>query len=181
MADDKTNDNSKTGDGADGVNVDGAVTPPADDPAPAANADDKTFTQADIDKALAKEKKNWQKQVADAEERAKLSEAERAKAEADDLRTQLRNRDARDSVKDAAAKLGAGNPTAIYKIIAGDLEFDDGGQISNLNEVLDTAKTDFPELFDPKPKQSIDGGAGSDSPTSGGSLDNQIRKLLGYR
>ena len=182
MADEKTtNENLKTGDVADEVKVDVEVTPSADDPVPAQKTDDKTLTQADFDKALAKQKKAWEKQVADAEARAKLSETERTKAEADDLRAQLRDRDARDSVKDAAAKLGVKNPTAIYKIVAGDLEFDDGGQISNLNEILDTAKTDFPELFDTKPKSSIDGGAGSDSPTTGNSLDNQIRKLLGYR
>ncbi|MGH9961749.1 MAG: hypothetical protein ACREBC_32240, partial [Pyrinomonadaceae bacterium] len=41
----------------------------------------KTFTQDELNRLLAKEKRDWEKQVKDAEEKAKLSEDERTKAE----------------------------------------------------------------------------------------------------
>ena len=122
---------------------------------------DKTFSQTDLDRAVAKAVKDAQKKVTDAEAKAKLSEDERAKAETEELRNQLRERDARDAVKDEAAKLGVKNPAAIYKIVKDELEYDDKGNVSNLADVIESAKADFPELFDTKPNQSIDAGAGT--------------------
>ncbi len=129
--------------------------------------DDKTFTQADINRMLAKERKEWEKKTQDAEARAKLSEEERTKAEMADLRNQLKERDARDSVTNEATKPGVKNPRAAYRLVKDDLEFDDKGSISNLKEVFESVKADFPELFgDAKPKEGIDAGAGSKSGTT---------------
>lgn len=169
-----TNNNTPSGDGtpADAPNIEtpAVETPAAETPAA------ETYTKTDLDKAVAKAIKEAETKAADAEAKAKLSEDERAKAETAELRTQLRERDARDAVKDEAGKLGVKNPSAIYKIVAGDLEFDDKGKVSNLKDVMDTAKTDFPELFDTKPNQSIDGGAGGQNqqiPTDSTAADFQ--------
>ena len=145
-----------------------ANTPAAAAPAaPAAPAPDATtsYTKADIDKAVAKALKDSAKQVADAEARAKLSEEERTKAEIADLQTQIKTRDARDAVNTEAAKLGVKNPGLIYKLVKDELEFSADGKVSNLAEVFDSAKTEYPDLFDNKPNQSIDAGAGT---TGGG-------------
>lgn len=144
-------------DAANAAAVAAAAATPAGDNKPV----EKSFSKADLDKEIAKAVKAAEKKAADAEAKAKLSDDERAKAETDELRSQLRERDARDAVKDEAAKLGVKNPAAIYRIVAGDLEYDDKGNISNLADVLESAKADFPELFDTKPSQSIDGGAGT--------------------
>ena len=151
-----------------------AAAPPAD--APADTPADKTFTQSDLDKAVARAIKDAAKQTADAEAKAKLSEEDRSKAETLELRNQIRERDARDAVKDEAVSLGVKNPASLYKIVKDDLEFDDKGNVTNLKDVFDSAKTEFPQLFDTKPSQSIDGGAGSGA--TGSTLTKaQIEKM----
>lgn len=131
--------------------------------APAAPAPDATisYTKADLDKAVAKALKESAGKVAEAEARAKLSEEERTKAEIADLQTQIKTRDARDAVNTEAAKLGVKNPGLIYKLVKEELEFAADGKVSNLAEVFDSAKTEYPDLFDTKPNQSIDAGAGT--------------------
>ena len=131
----------------------------------ATGAADKSFTQADIDAAIAKAQKDWDKKVKDAEAKAKLSEDERLKAEADELRGQLRERDARDTVRAEAEKLGVKNPAMVYRLVKDELEFDEKGKISNLKDVLAGAQSEFPELFSNKPQGSIDAGAGTTGDT----------------
>lgn len=132
-----------------------------DKPAEETKKDEKTFTQDDLNRYLAKEKKTWEKKVADAEAAAKLSEEERRNAEIETLKSQIKERDARDAVTAEAVKVGFKNPNAIFKLVSSDLEYDDKGNISNLSDVLDQAKTDYPELFgEAKPNDSINAGSG---------------------
>lgn len=180
-----TSTTAGTGDGDTAAQI--AATNEAAANANAATADanaptaaEKSYTRAELDKVVAKAIKDAEKKTADAEAKAKLSEEERAKAETSELRGQLRERDARDAVKDEAGRLGVKNANALYRIVKDDLEFDDKGNISNLKDVLETAKTDFPELFDTKPRQGIDAGTGGGAQPSTNSFDNQIRKALGY-
>lgn len=152
------------GDGAgEGTNPQGDAantTGEGGDGAAAANTSgDKTFTQAELDAQIAAEKKQWAADLKKEKERADMSETERAKAETADLRAQLRERDARDSVAGAAEAAGAKSGQRVYKIVSADLEFDNDGKITNLKDVIATAKTDFPELFQNKPEESIDAGA----------------------
>lgn len=103
-------------------------------------------------------------------EAAKLSEVERLQKQVKDLTDQSaewaaerRERDARDAVYEAAAseKVGARNPRALYKLIRDDLEFDEKtGRLTNLDQVLKQAKTEYPEQFG-RAVGSADGGAGS--------------------
>lgn len=150
----------------------GAGTPPAEQLKPEAEQETqpkteeqpkpKTFTQEDVNSFLAKQKKEW-------ERKAKLSDDEKKDDEIKTLRTQIQERDNRDAVKSEAKKLGVNNPDLLYKAVKSDLEFDDKGNISNLAQILESAKTDFPQLFTsdaPTPKGSADGGAGNSNPTS---------------
>lgn len=122
----------------------------------------KTYTQAEIDRLLAKQKKDFEKQQKEAEERAKLSEEERLTAEMADLRKQIAVRDARDAVKAEAAKLGVANPDLVYKLVAGELEYGDDGKVTNLADVLASAKAEFPDAFAKQAVSGVDAGAGKD-------------------
>ena len=119
---------------------------------------------------LAKDRRENEKKLKETEERAKLGEQERLQKEADDLRAQLTERDARDAVQSEAAKLGATNAGAVYKLIRDDLEFDDKGRVKNLADVLSEAKESYPELFAAKKPDGAapDAGAGGDG--KGGAL-----------
>lgn len=157
-----------------------APTPaPTPTPAPApAPAPEKTFTQADLDAALNKAQKDWDKKVKDAEEKAKLTESERLKAERDDALKQLRERDTRDSVIAEAEKAGVKNPKLFYNAYKSEFETDDKNKITNLKDVLESAKTESPELFTaaPTPQGSADGGEGNNS-NPGGLSKEQIEKM----
>ncbi len=119
---------------------------------------DKSYSKAELDAALKKAQKDWDKQVKDAEAKAKLSEEERTKAEMAELRNQIRERDARDAVRTEAARLNVKNPQMVYRLVKDELEFSDDGKVSNLKDVIDSAKLEFPEIFDNKPTETIDGG-----------------------
>jgi len=124
----------------------------------------KTYTQAELDALLKKAQKDADKKIADAQAKAKLSEDERKDAELAETRAQLRERDARDAVKEAASKAGVKNTDLFYKAVKGDLEFNDDGTIKNLKDVLESSKTEMPELYGetekPKAEGSADEGAG---------------------
>ena len=133
---------------------------------------DKVFTQEDVNRLIAKERK-------ETERKAKMSEDERLKSDLEDARKQLRERDTKDAVQTEASKLGAKNTGLIYKAVKDDLTFDKDGKPENLKDVLTQAKKDFPELFGSNSNGSADGGMGK-TPTPNNSLDNQIRQALGY-
>ena len=125
----------------------------------------KTFTQDEVNSLLAKERKAAEKKAADAEGRAKLSEDERVKAERDDALKQLRLRDTRDAVIEAAAAAGVKNAKLFWNAYNSEIETDEKtGKITNLKDVLAVAKTDAPELFEVKRADgSADGGEGKNA------------------
>ena len=114
--------------------------------------------------------------------RGQLSEAERiqqerdeAAAERDQLRRQLRERDARTLVETEARKANAIRPDVIFKLL--DLEYDDDGQPINLRTELAKAKKDYPEMFGAA--GSADGGSGRGAAPQGGSFTDQLRRQMG--
>jgi hypothetical protein len=137
---------------------------PADDkgnsPAPAPDDKPKTFTQEDINRLLAKEKRDWEKKVKDAEDKAKLSEDERTKAELAEAKAALAERDRRDSAMDQAKTAGVKNPKLFYSAYGSELETDAKGNITNFADILATAKAESPELFQAVAGGSADGGDG---------------------
>jgi hypothetical protein len=120
----------------------------------------KTFTQDDLNRLLAKEKRDWEKKVAAAEEKAKLSDDERTKAELAETKAQLAERDKRDAAADLAAKGGVKNTKLFYSAYGSDLEVDAKGNITNFDEILASAKAESPELFGTIAAGSADGGEG---------------------
>ncbi len=155
---------------------------PTPEPTPAPTpAPEKTYTEAQYKANLAKAEKDWEKKVADAEKKAKMTEDEKLKAERDEALAGLRERDTRDSVIEQAGAAGVKNPKLFYNAYKSDLETDDKGKITNLKEVLESAKTESPELFTAAPQQqqpqgSADGGAGKENNT-GGLTKEMIEKM----
>lgn len=150
---------------------------PAPTPAPAPSPA-LAFSQADIDAAVKKAQKEWEKKVSDAEAKAKLSDDERLQQERDEARAALRERDARDSVIADAGKAGVKNANLFYNAYKSQLEIDDKGKITNLDDILKSAKAESPELFNvaPTPGGSADGGEGNNS-NNGGLSKEQIEKM----
>lgn len=126
----------------------------------------KTFTQDDINRLLAKEKRDWEKKVKDAEEKAKLSDDERTKAELADTKAQLAERDRRDSAMDQAKTAGVKNPKLFYSAYGSELETDAKGNITNFADILGQAKAESPELFVTAAGGSADGGEGKGTQTT---------------
>jgi|SRR4249920_1204463 hypothetical protein len=145
-----------------------------------ANQADKSFTQADLDKLAQRirleEKRKFEKQLKDAE----LTEQERTAKRVEELEKEIRLRDAREAVTEAARKAGAANAPAVYKLVRDMLEFDDKtGQVSNLREALEMARADAPEFF-PKRPGSGNGGEGSGGSTSfSRNMNDLIRRSAG--
>ena len=131
------------------VKTEETAAPPATTP--------KTFTQDELNSFLAKQKKEW-------ERKNKLSEDEKKDDEIKTLRASIQERDNRDLVLSEGKKLGVNNPDLLYKAVKGDLEFDDKGNVTNLTAILESAKTDFPQLFTaaaPAPAGSADARSGN--------------------
>ena len=120
----------------------------------------KSFTQDDVNRLLAKEKREWEKKVKDAEEKAKLSEDERTKAELEDAKRQLQERDRRDFVAEQAAKAGVKNAKLFYNAYKEEFRSDEKGVITNFNEVVAAARAESPELFAAARQGSADAGEG---------------------
>jgi hypothetical protein len=138
---------------------------------------DKTFTQADLEKYAAhrsdavrrEEKRKYEQQLKDAQ----LSEAERATKRIQELEQEIRLRDARETIADAARKANSSNGGAVYKLVRDMLEFDDKtGQVSNLRDVIDYARETAPELFPKRP------GSGNGGDGQAGSFSRNMNDLI---
>jgi len=159
---------------------------PAGDSTPA-----KTYTQSELDAALAADrqarnraakakagKSGSAKPKDEGGEDEELSK-ERQRREA--AEEQLRVRDARDSVEKAAKDAGFQNPGKIYRLLKDDLSFDDAGKPENVKDLITIAKRDFPEeLGSGKGRGSADGGERGAGKVGGGGMNSLIRKAAGY-
>jgi hypothetical protein len=122
-------------------------------------------TQAEIRK-LRKEAAGYRKKVEEYES-AHQTESEKrdaalkaAEDRATTLETRLRDMSARSAVTDAASKANAKHPTLIYRAVKDELEFDDEGNVTNVDAVLKALKAEAPDLF-PAAAGSGDGGRGA--------------------
>jgi len=115
--------------------------------------EEKTFTESEYQKRLAKDKAKWEKEK-------DLPEIEKLKTANQELAAKVKEREISDSFSDFAAKEKAKNVSRLLKIYREDLEIADDGSISNLKDIFESAKTDFPEFFAPVDKGSADAGEG---------------------
>lgn len=142
------------------------------------NNNTKAFTQEDVDRLVGKarreEKAKYDKQAQDASK----SELEKATNRITELETQIRMRDARDSVVEALSKAGCNNAAAAYRLVSDQIEFDKQGKPENLRELIAEAKALAPQLFGAAGGKS-DGGAGGQSGTGGRSMNDLIRQAAG--
>jgi hypothetical protein len=150
--------------------ADGGSTSQADTTKATTTAATSTTSSTDTDKAQAAETALLAKKKLDKEaiqlrrerdelarkvkemEDAKLSETERLTKERDELKareatwaTERRERDQRDAAIEALSseKVGARNPNRLYRMVKDDLEFDDKGNLTNLDAVVKQAKAEL--------------------------------------
>jgi hypothetical protein len=129
---------------------------------------EKSFTQAELNQILAKERREWEKKTKEAEDRAKLSEDERLKAELDAVKRENQMIKAESELSRALGAAGAKSPELLFAASKERLEFDKDGKLSNAKEIVDELKAAYPTQFGvEKPKESIDGGAGSQETPQG--------------
>jgi len=106
---------------------------------------------------------------------ARLAELEQANAAKDQA---IRERDARDAIRAAARKAGASPDAvdAVYRMVRGDIAYDDDGAPKNVDDLLKDAKQIAPQLFRASPK--ADGGAGNGSKPGGQSFNQQMNAAI---
>lgn len=95
----------------------------------------------------------------------------------------IRERDARDAVRQAARAAGAAGDAvdAIYRMVRADVEYDEDGNVRNLDTLLKDAKAIAPQLFR---VGRADGGSGNGSKPGGDTpnqvINRRIREAAGY-
>lgn len=143
---------------------------------------ERKFTQADLNSFLKREtQRELKKEIARMEVERKEKEKpelERLQGELARANASLKERDARDTVIEAVSekKYGAKNPRAVYRLVKDDLETDDKGAITNLKDVLNQAKLDYPELFITA-NASIDGNRGRNAAPGTVDMSDVIRQM----
>jgi len=107
-----------------------------------------------------------------------LAEAERWKSEYTAVSAKQREAAARDSVRETARKIGAPDPDLVYRIVRGDLAFDDDGTVTNLDAVLGELRKEAPTLFKPvvAPVDATKGNATTGTVTD---MNARIRRATG--
>ncbi|HEY7119507.1 MAG TPA: hypothetical protein VH475_23145 [Tepidisphaeraceae bacterium] len=93
-------------------------------------------------------------------------ERDQAVTERDSLSQKWRFAVGQSALAEAARQAGAISPRAVWRLVdAESLEIDESGTISNLDDVLATVKTTYPEQF--RGPGSADGGAGTNADGAG--------------
>lgn len=90
----------------------------------------------------------------------------------------IRERDAKDATRDAAKKAGAPDGDLIYRVLKGDIEYDDDGKPTNLKDLIADLKQTTPHLFKPATTR-VDGGAGNGSKPGKDDMNSMIRAAAG--
>lgn len=108
-----------------------------------------------------------------------LAEAERWKSEYTAISVRQREASARESVRETARKIGAPDPDLVYRIVRGDLAFDDDGTVTNLDAVLSELRKEAPTLFKPvvAPVDATKGNAGTAGNVT--DMNARIRRATG--
>lgn len=141
----------------------------------------KTFTQAEVDRIVSRRLKEEKDRQEKDRKQAEMTEAERLKAENAELRRTVQLREAKDEVVAAARKAGmkaTASEDRLWRLIKDEVELDEKtGRVTNLRDLIATAKELDDDLF-PKRPGSADGGKNGDSPV-GQSMNDMIRRAAG--
>jgi len=146
-------------------------------PEPEETADDpgksrqRFFSQTEVNRIVKRE-------VERAMKNSKLPELEAAQAKVSELETQIKHKELRQCVAEAAAKAGAKNANLLFRAIEERLETGDDGRPNNLDEVIKQARRDYPELFGPASRGNANGGAGQQN-NPRPSMNELLRKNRG--
>lgn len=135
----------------------------------------KTFTQDELDAIV---EKRLSRERAKDKANAELTETERLKKERDDALGKA----AESEIKDrfiTGSKIEYAHASKLFKYYRDDIETDDKGKITNLTEILKTAKEDFPAFFPAKVAGKADGGGGSGEGKTTGDMNSMIRRRAG--
>lgn len=138
-------------------------------------------TQKEI-RALRSENAKHRKALKEFED-AQKTELERYQSEAEDYKTryetlsaQLRDTKSESAFLDAATKAHARAPKTLFRAYRSDLEYDDDGNVTNLDAVLAKAQEDEPDLF-VKSTGSADGGRRGETSTEKMDMNDALRYL----
>lgn len=182
MPEEDTDDALKTGDGpekkTDAANSDKGTQPEK-------TPETKVHTPEEVSRIVAREvakaEKKWKDSAEKAQVDATKTETERLQGKISELETQIRERDTKDTVLAALQnrKFAAKNPQAVYRLVKDELDVAKDGKVTNLDDVLAQAKTDYPELFGLKPAGSANGGEGNGQPAKV-DMNTQLRRAAGY-
>lgn len=140
-------------------------------------------TQDEI-RALRRENAKYRKTVKEYEDSQK-SDLERLTGERDEFKTEyervmseLRDLKTQGVFTDAAARANARAPKTLYRAYRDQLQYDDDGNVTNLDEVIAAAKQDEPDLFKPSTGHS-DAGRPGDSTGDKPTINSFFRQLAG--
>lgn len=134
-------------------------------------------------KAAQKDLRALRRQVAELEKGGNSEGDEKsledALKRAEDAETRLRDANARVALTDAATKAGASNVKAVLRYVMGDVEFDEKGNPVDIEDLIESAKTEVPQLFGPPRTPSADGGKGT--PATNQDMNSLIRRAAGRK
>lgn len=157
----ETGQEAKTGDAAEQAKNDPAIQEAAAKKTVAAdeteditgNSRQRFFSQTEVNRIVKRE-------IERALKNTSRPELETAQAKVNELATQLRNKELREQVSEAAARAGAKNATLVFRAIEEKIELDENGKAKNIDDVVKLARRDYPELFRRETNGNSDGGAG---------------------
>lgn len=183
MADSNTSDATQNTDAAKQDDASQNNTTPSQ----GGSADDKPkfFTQDDVDKLMARtrreEKAKYEKQIADANK----SETERLQTELAQLKSEKAERESKDEVIALLSKGGCKRPEAAYLLIRSSISRGKDGALEDTKALIAEAKEIAPEFFDDSPKRtgSADAGKQGDGAIKsvGQKFNDAIREAAGYK
>jgi len=181
MAEDNTSDATKN------TEPSASDDPKSTTPSQGGSADDKskTFTQDDLDRLLAKtrreEKAKYEKEL----ENANKSELERLKADLAERDAKLAERETKDEVTSFLQKSGCKRPEAAFLLVKSSISRGKDGKIEDLKGLLAEAKQLAPEFFDDTKTRpgSADAGPKGEGGTKsvGQKFNDAIREAAGYK
>ncbi|MBX3243764.1 MAG: hypothetical protein KF685_04850 [Acidobacteria bacterium] len=112
------------------------------------NEETRTNTEADSQNA----DQEWQD----------IAELESLRRENEELRSEVRHRDARESIVTGLRNAGAISPDLLYGTIRPEIEFDEAGKAANADGLIADLRRKYPDQFtSARPAEAIDAGAGT--------------------